>query len=186
MKKFLLSIAALFLFAGVTNAQEWAFGPKVGVNFSSVNGWEGARTRKGVVAGMFLERMIAPALAIQTDILYSMEGFRLKSSGETTKVNLDYIKMPIVLKYYLVRGLNLQLGGQVGYLVTKNLENNTLGYNLEHYTNRFSVDMVAGLSYDFCFGLILEGRYTTGVTKIFNNGSGIANGTLQVAAGWRF
>lgn len=186
MRKFLLSIVALFLFVGVTNAQEWAFGPKAGVSFSSVNGWEGAKTRKGVVAGMFLERMIVPALAVQTDILYSMEGFHFKTGDETTKVNLDYIKMPIVLKYYMVGGLNLQLGGQLGYLVTKELDNNTLDYDLEALTNRFSIDLVAGMAYDFCFGLMLEARYNIGVTKMFNSTKGINNGTLQVAAGWRF
>ncbi|MFI3331476.1 MAG: porin family protein [Rikenellaceae bacterium] len=187
MKKFLLSFAALFMLASFVKADEWAWGAKVGANFSTVNGWQGAKTRKGVTAGLFIERMVVNNLAIESDLLYSMEGFRFKESGKTIDVNYDYVKMPIVLKYYIVDGLSLQGGAQMGYVVNKSVDANSSGLDLESGVNRFNVDLIAGLAYDFCFGLVLEGRYAAGVTKILNaTSTGVSNGTLLFSAGWRF
>lgn len=188
MKKILLTVAGLVMLAAGANAQAWGFGPKVGVNFSTINGLEGAKTRTGVTAGVFFDRMINNWFSIQTEVLYSMNGFRMENEGVTTKVNMDYIKMPIITKYYLVSGLNLELGAQFGYLVKSKTTNDTFTGNLDAMVNKYNVDLVAGVAYDFDFGLILEGRYNIGLNKAFNStgNEALTNGTLQFIAGWRF
>lgn len=188
MKKTLLTAAALCLIVIGAQAQLWGFGPKAGVNFATVNGVEGSKVRTGVVAGVFLDRMVTSWFSIQTELLYSMNGFRIDEGDATSKVDLDYIKMPIVAKYYMMGGLNLHMGTQLGYLIKSNVDNGVFNGNVDSRVNKYNVDLVAGIAYDFNFGMILEGRYNIGITKTFNNISNdnIKNGTLQVLAAWRF
>ncbi|UKI39717.1 MAG: PorT family protein [Alistipes putredinis] len=95
--------------------------------------------------------------------------------------------MPLVTKYYLIGGLNVQLGAQFGYLI--NAKNNLPGasrQSIKGETNRYNVGILTGLAYDFDFGLVLEGRYTLALTDTFVNTAKQRGGALQVMVGWKF
>ncbi|MBE5032726.1 porin family protein [Gallalistipes aquisgranensis] len=190
MKKILLSVAGLFLIGLCANAQPWGFGPKVGASFSTVNGVEGAKMRAGVVAGVFADRMINDWLSVEADLLYAMNGFRVHGdNGVKSKINLDYIYMPVVAKFYLTDGLNFQLGARFGYLVTSKEDvDGGDKYTIRDAINRYDVDLLAGLAYDFDFGMIIEGRYNIGATKMLRVASAnpMTNGALEFSVGWRF
>ena len=53
-------------------------------------------------------------LRLQGDVLYSQQG----AEFDLGKVDLDYVNVPIVFKYYLVKRLNLHVGPQFGFLVS--------------------------------------------------------------------
>ena len=120
MKKLFLSIAAL-LAAGIytADAQMWSFGPKAGVAISSANGVQDSRARAGLVAGVFAEVEMSDWFAVQGEILYSQQGFDSKTAGKNSRYQIDFITMPLVTKYYLIGGLNVQLGAQFGYLIRR-------------------------------------------------------------------
>ncbi len=187
-------ILLLFFMTSVlgVRAQTWGFGPKIGTAFSTVNGVEGAQCMPGVVAGAFIDRMIHRKIGLETDLLYAMNGFkvapetRAELNDQALKIRLGYICMPVVGKFYLIRGLNLQLGAQFGYLILSKEIINDTDRRLKNAINRYDVRFVSGLAYDFDFGLILEGRYQIGLTPIENQTGHITNGSLQIAAGWRF
>ena len=188
MKKLFLSIAAL-LAAGIytADAQMWSFGPKAGVAISSANGVQDSRARAGLVAGVFAEVEMSDWFAVQGEIIYSQQGFDSKTAGKNSRYQIDFITMPLVTKYYLIGGLNVQLGAQFGYLI--NAKNNLPGasrQSIKGETNRYNVGILTGLAYDFDFGLVLEGRYTLALTDTFVNTAKQRGGALQVMVGWKF
>ncbi|MBR5136363.1 MAG: PorT family protein [Rikenellaceae bacterium] len=186
MKKILLSLLAVVAVSVATQAQTWGFGPKVGITLSSANGVEGSKMRAGVVAGAFASRWINDWFAIQGELLYSQQGFNTNVGGVSEKFRIDYITMPALAKFYLIDGLNFEVGGQLAYRVSakqKLAKDDFL--SLKQKTNRFHADFICGLSYDFDFGLILEGRYLMGLNSVWV-GNGIKTGALQMLVGWRF
>lgn len=189
MKKILLS-AVILLVAGLgtANAQPWTFGPKVGATFSTANGVPQAKVRAGVVAGIFAESMVSDWYAIQAEILYTQQGYDMKpDGGSKLKNRLDYIAMPVVNKFYLIGGLNFQLGAQFAYLLDAKKIKEDEHSNIRGNFNKFDVQFVTGLAYDFDFGLVIEGRYQIGLTRLTSTSTdGITSGTLQITAGWKF
>ncbi len=188
MKKFFLSIAAL-LAAGIfaADAQVWSFGPKAGVAFSSANGIKDSRARTGLVAGAFAEVEMSDWFAVQGEILYSQQGFDTKTAGVRSRYQIDFLTMPVVTKYYLIGGLNVQLGAQFGYLLNaKTKSPDTARRSIKGEVNRYNVGVLTGLAYDFDFGLVLEGRYTLALTDTFIGAEKQRAGALQVMVGWKF
>lgn len=189
MKKVLLSVAALIFIGYAANAQVWNFGPKAGVSFSSVNGRPGATDRVGVVAGAFAEMPVNDWFSMQVEMLYNMQGFEIKDAGIKEKVHLDYMTMPVLTKFYITGGLNLQLGASFSYLINAKVkETGEPKYSILNETNRFNVGFVTGMGYDFDFGLTLEGRYNVGLVDTFrySDASRVRNGSLQFLVGWKF
>lgn len=188
MKKCLLStLAIMLIFSGSSFAQGWSAGVKAGATFATVNGVQAAKTRTGVMAGAFVERSINNWFSVQTELLWSQQGFKQNLANQHYKTHLNYINMPVITKYYMVGGLNLQLGAQFGYLVTAE-ERGAARSTLKTAINKFNSDIVVGLAYDFCFGMIIEGRYCMGLNNLQNidMGQQLRNSTLQVGLGWRF
>ena len=188
MKKLLLSMTALLMIGLSANAQPWSFGPKAGIAFSTVNGFEGARVRTGLVAGAFAERMVKNWFAVQTELLFVMQGHDVKNpDAPKTKMRLNYMAMPVITKYYVLGGLNFQLGGQFQYLVSGKEVYDGVKTNLKDNINKYNVGFITGLAYDLDCGLVVEGRYCIGLTKVYNiPDSSITSGSLQVALGWKF
>lgn len=186
MKKILLSLLAVVAVSAAAQAQTWGFGPKVGLTLSSANGIEGSKMRAGVVAGAFASRWVNDWFALQGELLYSQQGYNTSVAGVSEKFRLDYLTMPVLAKFYLIDGLNFEIGGQLAYRVAAKQKLAKADFlSLKQKTNRFHADFICGLSYDFDFGLILEGRYLLGLNSV-GVGNGIKTGALQMLVGWRF
>lgn len=119
--------------------------------------------KAGVVAGMFAERDINNWFSIQAELLWSQQGYHQKMAGEAFDTRLSYVYLPVVTKYYLIGGMNVQLGAQFGYLVTSKA---TGSPSLKPVINKYNVDALVGLGYDFNCGLMIEGRYNIGLTNL--------------------
>ena len=186
MKKILLLCAAALMVATAANAQGWAWGPKVGATFTTVNGVPDLKLREGVTAGLFFESVAADWCVIEADLLFSMQGFKVEDELDS-KVRLNYLSMPIVGKYYVIDGLNLQLGASFDYLIHSGIKTDSATeFNIDGDFNKFNIQFVAGMAYDFDFGMVLEGRYCYGLTPISTQTQDAYSGMLQVTAGWRF
>lgn len=186
MKKILLVLVFVSSIGICAQAQSWAWGPKAGVSFSTINGVSGAEVRTGVVAGLFAESPINDWLVMQADLLLTQQGYDIKGDPKT-RYRVDYISMPIVGKYYITNGLSFQLGGQFGYLVgAKEKISGSSATSVRSQFSRYNIMFIAGMSYDFDFGIVLEGRYLYGLTQMIPASSNARSGYLQVTAGWRF
>ena len=107
-------------------------------------------------------------LAIQGDLLYSAQGAEI----EKEKIDLNYVNVPIVIKYYLFKGLNLQAGPQFGFIIDDNVSE--LFKNTTD-SNSFDTSGIVGLGYDLPLGLRLEGRYNFGFTDVIEGVDGKNN-----------
>lgn len=186
MKKILLMCATALMVTVAASAQGWAWGPKVGATFTTINGVPDLKLREGITAGLFFESVATNWFVIEGDLLFSMQGFKVDDELDT-KVRLNYISMPIVGKYYVIDGLNLQMGASFDYLIHSGIKTNAkTDVSIDGDFNKFNIQLIAGMAYDFDFGMVLEGRYCYGLTPISTQTNDVYSGMLQITAGWRF
>lgn len=186
MKKLFLLCATALLSLSTISAQGWAWGPKVGATFATANGIPNAKILPGVSAGLFFESIACNWFVIESDLLFSMQGFKVDNDKADASVRLNYISMPVLGKYYVIDGLNLQMGASFDYLVHTGAKVNDDKVDLDGQFNRFNIQLLAGLAYDFDFGMVLEGRYRYGLTPLIPEAENVYSGMLQLSVGWRF
>lgn len=161
----------LFLTAiTATSAQGLDLGFKLGFNFANVSGIEDFNQRTGLSAGLFAGAKLGDKIGLQIDALYSQQGAEVGAtySDIVQDFNLDYISIPVVVKYYLTDNLNIHAGPQMGILL--NDQTGVVGQvfdNIEADT----VDWLGtlGIGLDLPLGLRAEARYSFGLIRV--NGS---------------
>lgn len=159
MKKLIVVIAVLFM--GTTAfSQGLDLGVKAGVNFANVSDVNDLSNKTGFQAGIFAGINFSDKLGIQADLLYSQQG----AEFDAGKFDLSYVNVPVVLKYYLVQGLNLQAGPQFGFIVDDKISLDVFGDIAE--AEKADVSGVVGAGYDFPFGIRLDARYNFGLTDV--------------------
>ncbi len=195
MKKqiiFIIFLAVSFITTNNIRAQEeMQFGAKAGLNFASVSGSNyggnsfGNRTAFHI--GGFVEIPMFEDFTIQPELLFSSEGAGLSvglvSVGSDLKLN--YVRVPVMAKYYFLEGLSAELGPVLGVLVSAN-------DNYKDVLNTFDAQLGIGASYKFDFGLSAGLRYNIGITNIYDSSefSGSApsskSNVFQITAGYTF
>ncbi len=179
MKRIILVLFASF-FAISTYAQEIDFGFKAGMNFATINDASvSLDTRTGFHAGVFLGLKFNDKIALQPELLYSQQG----ADFDLGKFNLDYINIPVVLKYYLVQGLNIQVGPQFGFVI--NDEVSFAGIVGDVETENFDLSGIVGAGVDLPFGLRIDARYNFGFNDVVKDSSG-KNSVFSLALGYSF
>ena len=124
-------------------------------------------------------------VVVEADLLFSMQGFKMNDEFDS-KVRLNYLSMPVVGKYYVIDGLNLQMGAEFDYLIHSGIKSDNDSFNIDGEFNRFNIQLIAGMAYDFDFGMVLEGRYSYGLSPLATTTKDVYSGMLQITAGWRF
>lgn len=217
MKKIILSAAAVMAFAFTAQAQEVKFGVKAGANFATVTGDDAddASSRTGFHVGGVVELKLTDKFSIQPELLYSMQGAERSEVEEEggiiytgeTKAKLDYINIPIMAKYYVIEGLSIEAGPQVGFLVNAKEEVELTGtgpggsitVSQEEDAKDFykSVDfgLAAGAGYELPMGLFFQARYYVGLSNIGEDfefagatveAADIKNSVIQLSVGFKF
>ena len=210
MKKVFLSLFAVAALGLSANAQQVVkFGPKAGVNIASLNGGEGDTDMKiGFHVGAFAEIFFTDKFALQPEIVYSDQGNKYKNSEtiagisytEEGKGNLSYINVPIMAKYYVIEGLAVELGPQVGFLMSakEKYEQTMSGggtsvteeteEDIKDYMNSVDFGLGVGANYNLSNGFFAGARYNLGFSDIFkdNEGDAVKNGVIQISVGYKF
>ena len=180
MKKIILSVVAILAF-GFSNAQEVKFGAKAGLNVSTITGgYLSGATRVGFHVGGLAEIGLNDKFAIQPELLLSMKGASYDSVGffgfdatPAADVNLTYIDLPIMAKYYVIEGLSVEAGPQVGFLMsakglTYDEVNDTYDTKGDVKDEFKSIDVAfnIGAGYKLKNGIMFQARYSLGLTDI--------------------
>ena len=176
MKKiFILAVVALLSTTAMT--AQTTFGAKAGLNFSNLTGDDISDLdgRTSFHLGLIAEIMFSEKFGIQPEVLYSAQG--AKEGDETLK--LDYINIPVLLKYYVTNGLSIEAGPQVGFNVVAEAE----GADIEDVETDIGAGL--GLGYTTPQGLFFQARYNFGFSEILQDVDA-KNSVMQLSVGYRF
>ena len=231
MKKIMM-IAAMMVAVVSANAQnevgQITLQPKVGLNIASATGDIkidnvnfDKKSKAGFVAGVEAEYGLAEKVGLVAGILYSQQGAKFSrgytvggvSIGEYKyTASLDYIKIPILVQYYVIPGLAIKAGIQPGFNVRKKTSSdsslssdimNSLSPEDRAVANKmiaeddedvieeckenvksFDFSIPVGLSYEYQ-NFVLDARYNFGLTKAFKN-LDCKNSVFQITLGYKF
>ena len=185
MKNFTLLVFALLLLSTSSFSQGVDLGIKGGATFANLTDVTDGSTKTGFVGGAFVTIKFSDKIAIQGDLLYSQQGVEL----DVDKINLDYINFPLVLKYYIIKRINIQAGPQFGTVINDSL-GGFLGSNIDF--NSFDVTGVVGIGVDLPLNFRITGRYGFGLSDIsfsdndFSIDTNSKNSVFSLTAGFSF
>lgn len=205
MKKVILLVAiALFGFTTVSAQEYVMFGAKGGVNFSTFSGdgvsaFTDKNGRTSFHLGLVAEIPMSERFSIQPEVLYSGQGYDLVSRDNASDVEyqLDYINIPVIAKFYVMEGLALEAGPQVGFLVNSEIDSersflddeNIIPLNEEQF-NTTDFSLALGASYKFTGGLFVNGRYNIGLREIYDDSvvsrADAKHSVIQLGLGFMF
>ncbi|UZH55753.1 PorT family protein [Salinimicrobium tongyeongense] len=195
MKKSILFIAAMVFSTTFVAAQEFVyFGAKGGVNFStfSGDGWsdfEDESARTAYHLGLVAEIPLSDRFSLQPEVLYSAQGYDIVEveDGDDLEHKLDYVSVPVMAKFYVVRGLSLEAGPQFSFLADHEVGfgDNDMDVSDDNI-NKFDLSLGLGASYKFN-NFFLYGRYNAGMTDIYDiEGVEAKNSVVQAGIGFLF
>ena len=200
MKKLcIVAVIAIFSFASV-NAQNVRFGAKAGVNLAAINGDEtdDFDMRTSFHVGAVVEIPISDKFSVQPELLYSSQGAESElSEYEITgklKFKLDYLNIPIMMKYYVIEGLSLEAGPQIGILLDANAEievgDESEEQDMKDEMKGIDFGLNAGVGYQLENGLNFSARYNFGLANINDTEEAddfkLHNGVIQFSVGFFF
>ncbi|ESU22929.1 hypothetical protein FEDK69T_17080 [Flavobacterium enshiense DK69] len=212
MKRIILTVAAIFAF-GFANAQDKQsggkirFGMKGGMNVATLTGdEEDTKSLIGVHVGGFVECRVNDKFAIQPELLFSMQGTKYEYSefdGFDTydveeKLKLNYLNIPIMVKYYATEKFNIEAGPQVGFLLSAKDEydvSSSFGSasgeeNVKDFVKSVDFGLNLGVGFDFTDNIFAGARYNFGLSNINDYGDDddfkSYNGVFSLSAGYKF
>lgn len=169
---------AIFVYANST-AQEGKirFGVKAGLNVASLGGdyVDGFDPRLSFHLGGLVEIPLVGKFAIQPELLYSSQGYKYNSylgydEDYNSHVSLDYINVPVMAKYYIIEGLSVELGPQVGVLVSAKSKyedsDGTDKMDVKDGYKSIELAMGIGASYRLKNGVFFSLRFNKGISNI--------------------
>ncbi|MFN3753568.1 porin family protein [Flavobacterium sp.] len=177
MKKVLLTIAAVFAFS-FANAQDkggssdMKFGVKAGyINSNFTGDFEGDAT-SGFYIGGLVDFAISEKFHVQPELLYSMEGAK--------DAAVNFVRIPVMAKYYVMEGLNLQAGPQFGFVAG--------GDDIKDNLKSLDYGLGIGAGYELSSGLFFDARYNLGLADLNDTDldAKINTTSFQIGLGYRF
>lgn len=201
MKKLLLTLAVLTAsMAAMAQHREGDFlvQPKVGLNISTLS--DADKTIGDANFGIEAEYMVTDLFSVSGGIMVSNQGGKYDDDlyGSYT-VDLDYANVPIMANLYVLPGLAIKAGAQLGFRMKAKvkLDNSTLdmdefyarsiglGLGDELKVNKFDLSIPVGISYEYK-NAVIEARYAWGLSKIMNYGDPFYNRVIQLTLGYKF
>lgn len=195
MKGTLVFLVALLMLGLVTMPARAGihFGLKGGLSLANIKSdpptFEGFewKTKQGIAGGASLEIGLIKGFSLQPEILYVQKGAKITANIEgidiTLKANIDYIEIPLLLKYNLISGLTIPsvyAGPFIGFNRKAEFVISAPGYPEEREDIK---DDIKSTEYGLVFGVgltqklglfrvTLDARYDLGLSNIFEGEDG--------------
>jgi len=188
----LLSICTLaFTVNGYSQEQETSdesditpkFGIKGGLNLSNlyVDNASDEHVKVAGNIGLFAKLPIARGVSIQPELLYTSKGAKttynnvVQGSGEY-RFNLNYVELPVLLVFNVVKNFNIHAGGYAAYLTSANVKNLRDG-TIQGFTdlnadsfNRVDYGLIGGIGVDID-RFTIGARYNYGLRQVGQSGN---------------
>ena len=155
----------------------------------SFNGTSETERLHGFHIGIYGESYLGKYVALQPEILYSQQGYKIVDDSGTYTQELDYINIPLMLKLYPVKSFFLEAGPQIGFSISHK-ETFDSGFVLYDTSEEFEpnnldwgVNVGAGFKSDS--GISIGARYHLGQSDIYDEDKP-KNRVWQVYVGFDF
>lgn len=199
------------LAAFTLQAQDVTFGAKAGLNFATLDITDSnIDGRTSFHLGITAEFEMSDTFSIQSELLYSAQG-ATEDAGETIgttvynddyKFKLNYLQIPVMAKFYVSEDLSLEVGPQIGFLLSADVENDystidngtvldsgSTEIDYKDFMKSVDFGLNFGLGYKLDSGLNFGLRYNLGLNDVYDvDGSNveIKNRVLQLSVGYNF
>lgn len=179
MKRILIFAVALVatMTAGAQSAAgTWSVRPMAGMTVSNLVGKDskGCDPKVGMALGAEAGYQLCPTFALSLGAVYMQQGcsqsvYLTNYDKVNGKVKINYLNLPLLANVYVVKGLALKAGLQMGILLTADAEVDVNGSSFsmggkDAFTD-IDMNVPVGLSYEYR-NLVLDARYNIGVTTI--------------------
>ncbi|SDZ55824.1 MULTISPECIES: porin family protein [Rhodonellum] len=186
MKKliFVLLFGMALLFNQEANAQ---FGARVGANFANFDGFD-FDSRTGLHAGIYYGLPLMDKLVIEPAIFYSQKGYKSadnSASGRITE-NLDYIDIPVLVRYQILEGLNLFAGPQGSFLFSRKYEQGGMVSKTKEVVRGYDIAGVIGAGANLPLGFNVQASYDFGLVDLNYFNFNVKNRVFKLALGKNF
>ena len=152
------------------------YGIRGGLNISNLDFEEMTpfenKHRNSIFIGVFACIDLSQTMSLMPELQFSAEG------GKAEPLNLDYIQVPILLRFKLSNKMHAGIGPQIGLKVHK----------VDDNANNMAYSGVAGVEYRINYALFVDARYTYGFRNVFDDNAGVSakNRNVQIGVGYKF
>ena len=166
-------VAALCCLTVSAIGQKFGGGLYLGIATSQVSGDDLAGFNKpGFWGGGFTDFRFTPKSTIQLELSFIQKGSRMAPTVDNNNqyflIGLNYVEMPLLYRWYGIRNMSIEIGPQIGFLVSS-VEENQFGEILgKPPFKSFEFSGAVGLSYFFLPSKKLEvnARYANSILPI--------------------
>ncbi|PKV51225.1 outer membrane protein with beta-barrel domain [Aquimarina sp. MAR_2010_214] len=173
VKNFLYTVSILLIMTTSLYAQDESetlytrAGFKAGLNYTNVIGdIEDTDARVRMHLGAVIEFPVSQRFFIQTEVLYSAQGYKVDVNGEENKISLNYLTLPIIAKFYFTNKFSLEIGPQFALLANATESKGDTPDEFFDSFNNFDFSGGFGAGYKTESGLFFQFRYNLGLTNI--------------------
>lgn len=150
------------------------FSLKAGFNIARLNGSNvqfKPDSKNGFMAAVAYSLKVKKGFGYRTELVYSRQGFAFSENGIDHSVSSDYIYMPQLTTFTIGKVVQLQLGGQIGYLLRSNGNNSSLQKqdDVTGVMNRLDYGAAGGLELYPYKGIIIGSRYNMSFGNSFKS-----------------
>ena len=177
MKKSVLFLL-IFLIPFLLQGQGVGVGIKAGANWANqdVSNVD-VNTITSYHVGAYVNLNFSDKWGITPELLYSVYGSEL----DNVKLDLDYVAVPVMLRFKPISLLSLEAGPQFSFLTKANFDGTDVKDQLKN--NDFGLAFGAGLHLPLGFNA--GARYVLGFTDISDvSTESVKNRTFQIYVGW--
>ncbi|MBL7745573.1 MAG: PorT family protein, partial [Chitinophagaceae bacterium] len=139
------------------------------------------RSKAGIYFGGFAALELTERLSAKAEMFYSVQGARWDDDNEKTM--MDYLQIPVLVKYKIASGFYAEAGPQVGFLLKAKDNDEGDEYSIKEFVKKNDVSLVVGAGYDINKHIGVNARYNAGLVKFYE---GEKNSVFQVGLTYTF
>lgn len=198
MKKLTILLIVAFIISALLplNAQsKVGLGIKAGINISDqVTSGTGENVNIQSIlrfhGGAYFTYSVLDKLAVQPELLFSGKGSDWDDPAYNVKDLLTYIDIPVLIRYQLVKIVNIHAGPQFAYLLSATQKDKSSGdvINIDDYYKKPDLGLVLGVEANLPYRINFTIRYVIGLIPTTTDVEYIEpwlNNFFQISVGFR-
>ncbi|MGY6744939.1 MAG: porin family protein [Cecembia sp.] len=180
-KSFVILLGFLLVIGSTSSFAQ--FGVRGGLSASNFDGFS-FNSRIGFHLGAFYEYQLQEDLTIESGLYFSQKGY--KSNTEDIKENLNYIDIPLFVRYYIGDIFNVFAGPQGSLLVSRKYTlDGEISQTME-VLRRYEIAAVLGAGVDLPLDLNVQVSYDFGLVNLNYFDYTVRNRVFKLSVARRF